>query len=62
MNARPLSIGVNIAGCADRIEALQRSDGSIPWVEAGVWDPWNHGESAMALAIAGREAATEADD
>lgn len=60
MNARPLSIGVDIAGCADRIEALQCSDGSIPWVEAGVWDPWNHGESAMALAIAGREAATEA--
>jgi len=60
MNARPLSIGVNIAACADRIESLQQKDGSIPWIEAGVWDPWNHGESAMALAIAGREAAAEA--
>ena len=54
------SIGIDIDSCARRIEALQRADGSIDWVEAGVWDPWNHGESTMALAVAGREAATNA--
>ncbi|WP_421790970.1 hypothetical protein [Hyphobacterium sp.] len=51
---------INIAATANRIEALQKADGSIPWVEAGLWDPWNHGESAMALAVAGREQACEA--
>ena len=60
MSPRALSLGVDVAACADRIESLQRRDGSIPWIEAGVWDPWNHGESAMALAVAGREAAVEA--
>ncbi|WP_417477316.1 prenyltransferase/squalene oxidase repeat-containing protein [Maricaulis sp.] len=48
---------IDIAACADHIERLQRPDGSIPWVEAGIWDAWNHGESVMALAIAGRGAA-----
>ena len=57
MSPRP--VGVDIEACADRIESLQRRDGTIPWVEAGVWDPWNHGESAMALAVAGRERAAE---
>ncbi|MFW5661758.1 MAG: hypothetical protein ACOC05_10285, partial [Oceanicaulis sp.] len=56
----PRQLGVDIEACADRIAALQRRDGTIPWVEAGVWDPWNHGESAMALAVAGRAAAAEA--
>ena len=28
------------------------SEGSISWIEAGIWDAWNHGESAMALAEA----------
>ncbi|XBQ15377.1 MAG: hypothetical protein ABL308_10450 [Oceanicaulis sp.] len=56
----PRALGVDLAACADRIEALQRRDGTIPWIEAGVWDPWNHGESAMALAVAGRSAAAEA--
>ena len=60
MSARALSLGVDVAACADRIESLQRRDGTIPWIEAGVWDPWNHGESAMALAVAGRERAVEA--
>jgi hypothetical protein len=60
MSPRALSLGVDVAACADRIEALQQRDGSIPWIEAGVWDPWNHGESAMALAVAGRDAAVEA--
>ena len=34
-----------------RILELQRADGSIPWVDAGVFDPWNHTESAMALTV-----------
>lgn len=46
---------VDIRGCADHIEALQDASGAISWIEAGIWDAWNHGESAMALAIAGRE-------
>ena len=54
------SASLDIRACADRIEFLQRRDGSIPWVEAGVWDPWNHGESAMGLAVAGRAEAVHA--
>ncbi|KPP82615.1 MAG: hypothetical protein HLUCCA04_00735 [Oceanicaulis sp. HLUCCA04] len=54
MSPRPMIAGLDIRACADRIEALQLRDGAIPWVETGVWDPWNHGESAMGLAVAGR--------
>lgn len=54
MSPRQMITGLDIRACADRIEALQQRDGAIPWVEAGVWDPWNHGESAMGLAVAGR--------
>lgn len=53
-----MSRQIKIAACADYIERLQRPDGSIPWIEAGIWDAWNHGESTMALAIAGRDVAT----
>jgi len=49
---------INIPQCADHIEALQNKDGSIPWIEAGIWDAWNHGESTMGLAVAGRTKAT----
>ena len=52
-----MSTIVDIRACADHVEALQRADGSIPWIEAGIWDAWNHGESAMGLAIAGRDTA-----
>lgn len=48
---------VDIRACARHIEALQRPGGDIPWIEAGIWDAWNHGEGAMGLAIAGRETA-----
>lgn len=54
MSPRQMLTGLDIRACADRIEALQLPDGAIPWVESGVWDPWNHGESAMGLAVAGR--------
>jgi MMP endo-(1,4)-3-O-methyl-alpha-D-mannosidase len=48
MNARG-----NITHCADWILQVQRKDGSIPWLRRGIFDPWNHTESAMALAVAG---------
>jgi hypothetical protein len=52
-----MSAIINLAACADRIESLQRADGRIVWIEAGIWDAWNHGESTMGLAIAGRSSA-----
>ena len=48
---------VDIRSSADWIERLQRADGRITWIPDGIWDPWNHGESVMALAIAGRREA-----
>jgi len=39
---------------AETIAALQRPDGMIPWFPGGHCDPWNHVETAMALAVAGR--------
>ncbi|MGH9294396.1 MAG: prenyltransferase, partial [Acidimicrobiales bacterium] len=41
------------------IEAVQRTNGMIPWFEGGHCDPWNHVEAAMALSVAGRHAAAE---
>jgi len=41
-------------GAQKRILDLQKPDGAIPWFDAGVWDPWNHTESAMGLATLGR--------
>ncbi len=38
-------------GSIDRIIKLQRQDGSITWFSNGVFDPWNHLESVMALNI-----------
>ena len=38
-----------------RIRALQQKNGAIPWCEAGIFDAWNHIESAMALSVAGYE-------
>ncbi|WP_019959684.1 prenyltransferase/squalene oxidase repeat-containing protein [Woodsholea maritima] len=52
---RPASAHFDLEACADWIETLQGKDGSIPWIERGIWDAWNHGESVMALAIAGRK-------
>lgn len=50
-----------IEHCAQRILALQQADGRIFWVDDGVFDPWNHTLSAMALAVAGyREQAEQA--
>lgn len=41
-------------GALKRIVGLQRANGAIPWFDAGVFDPWNHVESAMGLATLGR--------
>jgi hypothetical protein len=41
-------------GAVARILELQREDGSIPWFDGGVVDPWNHIEAAMGLAVADR--------
>ncbi|HEY9233735.1 MAG TPA: hypothetical protein VIP08_01750, partial [Phenylobacterium sp.] len=38
----------------------QRPDGAIPWFEGGPWDPWNHAECVMALAVMGEAAAARA--
>jgi hypothetical protein len=43
-------------GALRRILELQRPDGAIPWFDIGVWDPWNHTEAAMGLAVLGRVA------
>lgn len=47
---------IDIQASAQRIIELQKPDGAIPWIEAGLWDPWNHGECVMALAVARRDA------
>ncbi len=50
-------------GAAARILELQRPDGSIPWFDGGVIDPWNHVEAAMGLSILGyHDAALNAYD
>ncbi len=52
-----------ITHCADWIVQLQRPDGAIPWLQSGIFDPWNHTESAMALGVAGHmDAARKALD
>ena len=39
---------------ADFIAGLQKPSGEIPWSKGGKTDPWDHVESAMGLAVAGR--------
>lgn len=51
MNPPPLPS--DLARAADRIRAVQRDDGGIPWYEDGVLDAWNHAEAIMGLNIAG---------
>lgn len=45
----------DLARTADSIEALQLSNGMIPWYPNGHCDPWNHVETAIALNIMGRD-------
>ncbi|HEY2430914.1 MAG TPA: hypothetical protein VGI06_18400 [Acidimicrobiales bacterium] len=44
----------------DTIARLQLDSGMIPWFPGGHADPWNHVESAMALALGGRVEEAEA--
>lgn len=48
-----------LAGAARKILEIQRPDGAIPWFEAGPWDPWNHAESVMGLAVMGETDAAQ---
>jgi len=47
------------AGSLARILDLQRPDGSIPWYDGGVVDPWNHAHAAMGLSVLGEIEAAE---
>ncbi len=49
----------DIAATADSIARLQLANGMIEWFPGGHADPWNHVETAMALATAGRVAEAE---
>jgi hypothetical protein len=49
-----------VAQSGRHLEALQRSNGMVPWFEGGHCDPWNHVESAMALTVCGRYEASDA--
>ena len=42
-----------LAGALQVILNEQRPDGAIPWFDEGPWDPWNHAECLMALAVMG---------
>ena len=46
-------------GAIARILQVQNADGSIPWFENGVYDPWNHLEAAMGLNICGAHEAAD---
>jgi hypothetical protein len=43
----------HFAPTVNAIISVQRSDGSIPWFEGGVTDPWDQVESAMGLSAGG---------
>ena len=46
-------------GAEGRILEVQCQDGAIPWYKNGPWDPWNHCECAMALAVTGQVGAAK---
>lgn len=45
---------IDIDQAADYIITVQKPSGEIPWSVGGHTDPWDHVESAMGLAVAGR--------
>jgi len=51
---------MDVDATAATIVAAQRPDGAIPWEAGGTLDPWNHGEAAMGLDVAGLHAEAEA--
>lgn len=53
----------DLTATADYILSVQEADGSVPWFDGGVVDPWDHVESAMGLTLAGHiDAARRAFD
>lgn len=59
--ARPAGpLDERLSGPVGRILQVQLPNGAIPWFEDGPWDPWNHGECVMALAVVGEIAAARA--
>ncbi len=60
---RPTGVTINRKSLLPAIQLIleiQRPDGSIPWFADGIWDAWNHVESAMALEVVGETAAADA--
>jgi len=53
-------INPHIQHCAKRILECQQSDGRIFWIDGGIFDPWNHTLSAMALQTAGYRSQADA--
>jgi hypothetical protein len=51
---------MDVRATAATIAAAQRPDGGIPWEAGGTLDPWNHGEAAMGLDVAGHHGEAEA--
>ncbi len=49
-----------VAQTAASIVAMQEPDGAVPWTVGEHVDVWNHVEAAMALMVAGEDAAAEA--
>jgi hypothetical protein len=49
-----------VQATVDGIAEWQLPSGMVPWFPGGHCDPWNHVESAMALALGGRRAEAEA--
>jgi len=50
---RPLALK-HLEATGDWIASRQESDGALPWVPNGKFDPWDHVHAAMGLTLAGR--------
>lgn len=61
-SARPTTAAAlsGFEGAARAILSAQTPSGAIPWFSEGPWDPWNHAECVMALAVMGERPAAEA--
>lgn len=59
MDRVPL-LDARIRTTAQSIARTQHADGSIPWFENGIVDPWDHTEAAMGLSVGGHADAAAA--
>jgi hypothetical protein len=48
-----------LGGAVDCMLQTQTPDGAIAWFDDGAWDPWNHSECLMALAVMGEVESAE---